>query len=346
MADTDPPPSITLTTDLALAVDLPMLQKGLRSRKWGIFWRVAVTMGIVLVFLTVGLYGGSAARSDFNYSQENTCYYILLIFGILGGLTASVLTAVSIPLERERRTLEALLLTRLTSRAIVLGKFVSSVAMLVVLMLCILPVATLTAIHANLNQGGFLWSMVIVLTMLLFSGAVGVYCSTQFARPYAASVCSSLVTVALLLPSGALLDKIFSSDISVVVPTGVLLAFLLLAGIAAIVDRRGHRLPSRPFFLTALPLLGLVMFFLLTGTDGWPPPLTSLAMIGSPAKVIELHILWSCNDEYFFGDYHTTVSPFLAPGCIALLLLCTWTLLALAAREVEHMRRASERSGW
>ena len=103
---------------------------------------LAVMLGVV--FLTMGrLFGGTATVSALRSAVN--CYNILMIaqFALIV-LIAPAMTSGAIAGERERQTLELLLVTNTRSLRIVTGKVMESFAMLALLVVAGFPVMCLT----------------------------------------------------------------------------------------------------------------------------------------------------------------------------------------------------------
>lgn len=125
-------------------------------------------------------------------------YIAMLIFQfVLILLVTPALTAGSISGERERQTLELLLVTNTGSLRIVLGKLLESLGLMLLLI-----VATLPAMCLPLLTGGV--SLAQVLAGLLYLGvtafaalSVGMLCSALFRRTVASTVMAYLAVFAL-----------------------------------------------------------------------------------------------------------------------------------------------------
>ena len=128
------------------------------------------------------------------------CYLALLIaqFGLII-LIAPAMTSASIAGERERQTLDLLLVTNTGSFRIVTGKVMESFAVLALLIVCGLPVMSLCI----LTGGVSLWQILIGELFLLAEAfacvAIGVFCSAAVRS----TVLSGVLSYLLILLIGA-----------------------------------------------------------------------------------------------------------------------------------------------
>ena len=128
-----------------------------------------------------------------------TCYQILLIVQfVLIVLVAPAMTSGAIAGERERQTLELLLVTNTRSFRIVWGKAMESFAMLALLIVCSLPVMFLTLIAGAVTLPQILTGELFLLVMAFAAVCVGVL-SSSVAR---STVGSSILSYVILLGIG------------------------------------------------------------------------------------------------------------------------------------------------
>ncbi len=114
------------------------------------------------------------------------------------GLAAAAATSGAISLERERRTLEALLATRLTPGEVVLGKLVAGLMGSLLVALSALPVAGCISVAVHgLPPSVFCWTCIYVGAYAGFCGALGLWIST-WVRTSAASTAVACAAVLYL----------------------------------------------------------------------------------------------------------------------------------------------------
>ena len=130
-----------------------------------------------------------------------SCYQLLIIVQfVLIILVAPAMTSGAIAGERERQTLELLLVTNTRSFRIVWGKAMESFAMLALLIVCGLPVMCLTLIAGAVTLPQILAGELFLLVMAFAAVCVGVL-SSAIAR---STVGSSILSYVILLAVGLL----------------------------------------------------------------------------------------------------------------------------------------------
>ena len=160
------------------------------------------TMLIVIAYMAALLVLALAFLSPFfqdmvflsTMTQGPMCYLALLIaqFGLII-LIAPAMTSASVAGERERQTLDLLLVTNTGSFRIVIGKVMESFAVLALLIVCGLPVMSLCI----LTGGVSLWQILIGELFLLAEAfacvSIGVFCSAAARSTVLSGVLSYLV---------------------------------------------------------------------------------------------------------------------------------------------------------
>ncbi len=188
-----------------------VLGKEITTRMRG--WRAAAVITIYLTLLAVvSLLTLSGQNTPQSYSQSATVGALLFI--LLASLQMALIifvtpasTADAISGERQRQTLELLLVTRLSSLSIVLGKLVAGLAFDVLLILCSLPLFSLVFLFGGVDPGTFVSVFAIFLASTLLIGSMSLFISTIMRRSSAAVIVSLLATLALTV--GVLLLSLY-----------------------------------------------------------------------------------------------------------------------------------------
>ncbi len=100
------------------------------------------------------------------------------------------LTAGSISGERERRTLELMLTTKMTPADIVFGKLTASLSTMVLLIVSSFPVMAMVFVYGGVTMKDMLLLMVCYAVSALFAGSIGISCSAFFRKTTVATVVS------------------------------------------------------------------------------------------------------------------------------------------------------------
>ncbi|MGI8916548.1 MAG: ABC transporter permease [Chloroflexota bacterium] len=130
-------------------------------------------------------------------------------------------TAGAIVSERERHTYDVLLVTPLTPIQIVLGKLVSSLAYMLLLLIAALPIESLAFLMGGVDPDELLLASLLLLGTLVFFGSVGLWASTVFRGSRAATAfayaMSGLLTLGL--PVMALFVSPLMGSLAISYPT-------------------------------------------------------------------------------------------------------------------------------
>lgn len=127
------------------------------------------------------------------YAFVATLEFLLLMF-IMPALTSG-----SISGERERQTLELLFTTKMSSKDIVLGKLLSAVEQLLVLVVSSLPVVLLTFVYGSVDflDLGLLFICFVIVAFL--TGGVGILFSALIRRSTFSNVCTYGVLLLIIV---------------------------------------------------------------------------------------------------------------------------------------------------
>jgi len=128
-------------------------------------------------------------RGRIDYDSVILLYVVMVaIQGVLLAFIIPAVTANTISGERERQTLDILLTSRMTPLRIVIGKLMSSMSMVVLLLISSIPIISL----AFMFGGIAIWDVILVIVYLIFAGLVfglmGVACSSRFKKTTSSTV--------------------------------------------------------------------------------------------------------------------------------------------------------------
>lgn len=129
-------------------------------------------------------------------SVQGYGFMIALQFALLV-LIAPAMTAGSISGERERQTLDLLLVTNTGSVRIVIGKLLESFGFLALLVLCSLPMLSLVLLTGGADFGQVMVSVLFLLIVAFAGLSVGLFCSTLCRRTVSATVTAYLVMLGI-----------------------------------------------------------------------------------------------------------------------------------------------------
>lgn len=185
----------------------PVAIKGMRSRMrngkaFGVMAAYVSVLGIALYMIMMSSWqmrsGQVMTLDDMSRIGRQAFMTIAMIQLGLVSLVSPALTSGVITLEREQQTLDLLRLTRLTSRDILIGKLVSSLSYLGILIAASIPVASLCFLMGGVSPGEMLASYVITIATALLLGTIGLWWTT-ISRKTSASGALSYGSIFILL---------------------------------------------------------------------------------------------------------------------------------------------------
>ena len=151
---------------------------------------------LVIAVVMMGRFFGPAV-SPSSMSEGMDCYAVMMLaqFALLV-LIAPAMTSGAIAGERERQTLELLLVTQTGSFRIVLGKALESFALLALLIACGLPSVCLCLMTGGITFGQILLGEVFLLAVAFGAVCVGIFCSALSRSTMMSTVLSYLMLLA------------------------------------------------------------------------------------------------------------------------------------------------------
>jgi ABC-2 type transport system permease protein len=157
-----------------------------------------IVLGIIFVGQLNSMGGVNPEDSRMMFMILSVLQLALIVF-ITPGLTAGVISS-----ERERQTLNMLLTTTQSSISIIIGKLVSSVAYLLLLMVASLPLYSIVFLYGGISPTELLTVFGFSVFTVFVFGSLGVMFSTFIRRTIAAMVTTYGVMLFLVGGTGFL----------------------------------------------------------------------------------------------------------------------------------------------
>jgi ABC-2 type transport system permease protein len=179
---------------LIALLDNPLIVKDAVSRMRS--WRAPVVLTLYLgllgfsgyaIFVVVAISSG-VDRSGAARTGSYVFNSLALIQMSLVSLFAPALAAGAISGERERQTLDVLLVSRVSAVGIVLGKLVASVAFMLLLILAALPLFAAVFLFGGIDFEQFMVTQLLTVSTALSIGAVSLFLSAVFRRTLPSTV--------------------------------------------------------------------------------------------------------------------------------------------------------------
>lgn len=340
---------------------LPVLMKEMRSRMRGARTPLLLLLTTAVVILVSA--GIMVMRWDSlsgNQQQlmqalpelgRNLFNGLLVVEMGICALIAPALTAGAITTEREQQTFEMLLITRLSGYNIVLGKLLSSLSFVFIVVLCALPAMAMAFFLGGVSPQQIGGGITLIMATVLLFGAIGIFCSARNARTVTATVIAYLICIAwlgmvplILIMLGWVIRVDFavvSELVSFIVFTCLLACLAVLpAGCCyALMLAIRHRPLSRFQSLLLLFCWAIILAFMLMPYYIEQTSVSSLyelsdVMLGNP--IIALSCL-GIDIGYYYGGGSFTEQYFLLLT-ILIILIGAWTFVTLAVAKVEQAR--------
>lgn len=192
----------------------PVVIKELRSRMRGhrafavlTLYLLALSGVAALVYLAY-LSGSSTPGGTQGYTAGKALFVAVLgVQIVLAAFIGPAFTAGAISGERERQTLDILRTTLLSPHAFVLGKLVSALSYIFLLILASIPVQSIAFLLGGLSPVELLLSQLVIIVAAVTYALYGLWCSAAMRYTMAATVATfaGMLLVLLGLPLFALL---------------------------------------------------------------------------------------------------------------------------------------------
>jgi ABC-type transport system involved in multi-copper enzyme maturation permease subunit len=124
---------------------------------------------------------------------------LLLLETLLVMLLAPAYTAGAISLEREKQTLDLLITTPISSLAIVLGKLLSALTYVFLLIVSSIPLTALVFVFGGVAPEDVVKGYLMLMVTAIGLGCIGLFCSALFRRTQAATVVTYFIVLAITL---------------------------------------------------------------------------------------------------------------------------------------------------
>ena len=339
---------------------LPVLMKEMRSRMRGMRAPVLlfITTGLaILVGLLIITPSWDSLYRDSEYLSrsmadigKNLFYGLVILEAILCAVIAPALTAGAVSTEREQQTLDLLLLTRLSNANILLGKLISSLSFVVMVLLCVLPVAAISFLLGGVDPAQFIWSLAIILTTVILFGVIGLYCSTRYQKTVTAvavAYCACVIWLALV-PLFVGLFEVFRNIMSSEnMQTSYVIFTVVCAGVLAVIPMAILSLLTSLIMRRAATRWTNIIFWVVCAGGGIWMMLSSPVLI---EQIIENHpeytlvgnpvvaMIQLLGGEMFSSSSPSIIAQWFPQLTASLLLLGAWVVLMLTVIEFRKLR--------
>ena len=202
----------------------PVLAKELKvkMRSWkaaGMIALYLLVLTLVAVFIIINMMRDMSNTSvnkqaaTVTYGFLGTIQFLLIVF------IAPALTSGAISGERERQTLDLLLCTKLRPVTIILGKMLSSLSQVILLIIASFPIFATVFVFGGISVANLLELFLFYIAVALLMGSIGIFFSTFIKRTTTSNVVTYGFVLFLLFGTLFLTALYFQVFKSAVVPS-------------------------------------------------------------------------------------------------------------------------------
>jgi len=184
----------------------PVLESELKIRMRG--WRavMAITMYIGIMLLIAYLYfkitmDNMMRYGGYNYATQSIGLQVYSLLAVLQFalilLITPAQTAGAISGEREKQTLDLLLCTKMSSIGIILGKLISSMSFILLLIISSIPLFSLVFLFGGVPPENVAVLFLFYMITAFAVGSIGIFCSAVFKKTVTATVTAYLAMFVL-----------------------------------------------------------------------------------------------------------------------------------------------------
>ena len=158
----------------------PVVRKEIRStvRSWKIFGMISA---YVLVMFFISLIFLSSSSRGYGFDPRNSIYLFTILSGVQIFFVMLIIPTISgaaISGERERQTLDLLLVTKMSPFSIVAGKLISSLLVVLLLIAASMPVYGLLFFYGGLSVLNIFSMILFTVLTAAMGGSIAIFLST------------------------------------------------------------------------------------------------------------------------------------------------------------------------
>lgn len=169
-------------------------------RTWRTFVVISIYVGVLFLISCLFLWLSLNNSLLYGFNPQNLMQLYSLLSGFQLGLILLIvpaITAGAVSGERERQTLDLLLVTKMSSFSIVVGKFLSSMGLVLLMILASMPAFAIVFYFGGVSLPYLLIVTGFSLLTACFVGSLGILASTVFRRTIVAIIWTYLIIIFL-----------------------------------------------------------------------------------------------------------------------------------------------------
>lgn len=215
----------------------PVLRRETKTtlRNWKMFAVLTVYVAIVTIGAFLFIYGNMFNSYNYSFDPQDMIWMYVVLCAIQMGLmllAAPAMTGGSISGERERQTLDLLLMTKMSSLSIVVGKLMSSMATLSLIMVATLPIFAIAFYFGGVSIGSLLIMILYIMVTACMACSLSIFFSCIFKKTVVSMVVVYLLiggvfclgTLLATFLQGSIYWTMYQKELSLVFPLTILSA--------------------------------------------------------------------------------------------------------------------------
>ena len=180
----------------------PVFRRETRTtlRSWKIFAAMAVYTALLTLVAVVTLNINDTFSYTYSFNPQTVIilYIVLTAFqNIIVAIIAPSLTSGAISGERERQTLDLMLLTKMSTVSIVVGKLMSSMLTILLIIVASLPVFSLVFYYGGVSLWNLFGMAGFTLLFAAMVGSISIFFSTVTKKTIVSTVWTYIIILAL-----------------------------------------------------------------------------------------------------------------------------------------------------
>ncbi|WP_373899382.1 ABC transporter permease [Haloimpatiens sp. FM7315] len=181
-----------------------------KMRNWRAPFLIGIYVAILGVITAFMFYNTVMDPLQYRFNSDaliDTYVFIAVMQFLLIAFIVPALTSSSISGERERQTLDLLLCTKLKPRSIILGKLLTSISLIILLIIAALPVFSFIFLIGGISFKEIFQLFIYYIVLSITFGSIGIFFSTYIKKTTVSTVLTYGVILFLML--GTLMISIF-----------------------------------------------------------------------------------------------------------------------------------------
>lgn len=213
----------------------PVFSRELKTtfRTWRTFYSIAAYVLILAAFTSLifmafisDTYNGFNPKNMISLYMVMSGFQLFLILLITPSYCGGAVSG-----EIERQTLDLILVTKMSSVSIILGKLFSSMITVIIMIAASMPVYSVVFYYGGVSLSGFIINFIFCISNAMFIGSIAIFLSTVFRKTVTATIVTLFILISLSIGTVSfafILFSILKNNFNLVLPVGFYIVFFSL----------------------------------------------------------------------------------------------------------------------